>query len=114
VIDCPLPSIVKLPGEVFAIAGRLLPSVIVPLTLKFIVLGTVGAAFADVIAARRLPAPVSAVVLTVKGVARENPGIATNKSGSAIAATLKRRFLSAMDPSPRYVLPRWQISTSLN
>ena len=34
---CPLPSIVKLPGEVFAIAGRVLPSVIAPLTLKFMV-----------------------------------------------------------------------------
>src|ERR1700740_2297764 len=34
---CPIPSMVKLPGEVFATAGREPLSVIVPLTLKLIV-----------------------------------------------------------------------------
>jgi hypothetical protein len=37
VMVCPVPSIVKLPDEVFATAGRVLPSVIVPLTLKLMV-----------------------------------------------------------------------------
>lgn len=65
-IACPLPSIVKLPfGELFAIAGRALPNVIVPLTLKLMVVATVGEPFAVVIAARRLPAPVSLVLVTV-------------------------------------------------
>jgi len=62
---CPVPSIVRLPGEVFAIAGRALASVTVPLTLKLMVVATVGEPFADVIAARRLPVPVSVVLVTV-------------------------------------------------
>jgi len=40
------------------------------------------------------------VLLTVKVAARAIPDITRNKSGSAIAATLKRRFLSAMDTLP--------------
>src|SRR5260221_2036145 len=35
---CPIPSIVSEPGELFAMAGSVLLSVIVPLTLKLIVL----------------------------------------------------------------------------
>ena len=41
------------------------PNVIVPLTLKLMVVATVGEPFAVVIAARRLPAPVSLVLVTV-------------------------------------------------
>ena len=64
VMPCPVASIVKLPGEVFAIAGSVLPSVISPLTLKLIVSCPVPAAqvllasevllLALLIAARRL------------------------------------------------------------
>ena len=39
---------------------------IVPLTLKLIVLANVGTALADAIAARRLPVPLSLVLVTVK------------------------------------------------
>ncbi len=64
VMACPLPSIVKLPGEVFAIGGSVLLNVIVPLTLKLIVSLPVPAAhpftavsvLAAVIASRRAQA----------------------------------------------------------
>lgn len=64
VTACPVPSIVKLPGEVFAIDGSVLLSMIVPLTLKLILSVPVPAAhvllvsevllFALLIAARKL------------------------------------------------------------
>ncbi len=75
---CPVASIVKLPGEGFAIAGSVLLSVIPPLTLKLMVSCPVPAAqvllasevllLALLIAARRLHSvgvPGSSVVLTV-------------------------------------------------
>lgn len=75
---CPVASIVKLPGEVLAIAGRVLLSAIVPLTLKLIVSWPVPAAqvllasevllLALLIAARRLHSeevPGSSRVLTI-------------------------------------------------
>src|SRR5277367_4730532 len=66
------------------------------------------AVFALVIASRRLPSPAiglagSVVLVTVKVAARANPDIARNKSGSAIAATLNRRFRSAIGPLPRHI-----------
>jgi hypothetical protein len=77
-IACPVASIVKLPGEVFVIAGSALLSVISPLTLKLIVSWPVPAAqvllasepllLALFIAERRLHSvelPGSSVVLTV-------------------------------------------------
>src|SRR5277367_3083480 len=77
-MPCPVASIVKLPGEVLAIAGSVLASVISPLTLKLIVSWPVPAAqvllasevllLALLIAARRLHSlgvPGSSVVLTV-------------------------------------------------
>ena len=63
-------------------------------------LATVGVKFADVIAARRLPAPVSAIVLTVKVAARATRPIATNKNVSANTPSAKRRFRSAIGPPP--------------
>src|SRR5271163_430298 len=77
-MPCPVASIVKLPGEVLAIAGSVLASVISPLTLKLIVSCPVPAAqvllasevllLALLIAARRLHSegfPGSSVVLTM-------------------------------------------------
>src|ERR1700722_13514600 len=77
-IACPVASIVKLPGEAFAIAGSVLLSAISPVALKLIVSWPVPAAqvllaseillFALFIAARRLHSvefPGSSIVLTV-------------------------------------------------
>jgi hypothetical protein len=54
----------------------------------------------------------SSVVSTIIVAARANPDIARNKSGSVTAASLKRRFGSAMEPLPAAVRQRWQILTS--
>ena len=51
------------------------------------------------ISPRRLPAPVSLVLVTVSVAARANPDIARNKAGTTISATTKLRIRSAMDPS---------------
>jgi hypothetical protein len=96
-MDSPLPSIVKLPGEVFTIAGSALSSVIVPLTVKLIVLGTVGAAFALLIASRKLPVPLSRMLVTVKVPARAIPGIASNKNDNSA----KHHFRFAIELPPR-------------
>ena len=90
---CPVASIVKLPGEVFAIAGSVLLSVISPLTLKLIVSWPVPAAqvllasevllLALLIAARRLHSVGSPrVVSRVDGyriAARVQSGLAQEK-----------------------------------
>ena len=106
VMDCPLPSMVKL----IAMAGRALPSVIVPLTLKLMV----SPGKAARISSRRLPAPVSLVLVTVSVAARANPDIARNKAGTTISATTKLRIRSALDPSTQRLWLRRQISTSFN
>jgi len=73
--------------------------VIVPLTLKLMVVATVGEPFAVVIAARRLPAPVSLVLVTVIA-ALAIPGITSNRKASAVAANAKRRSNLPSGPLP--------------
>src|ERR1700685_488172 len=97
----------------------------VPVTLKVIVLDplpatqvlTVPPALAAATASVRLhgPGTVSlppSSVLTRMVLARANPAIARNKTGSATAASVKRRFRTAMDPSPATPRPHWQIFSS--
>jgi hypothetical protein len=73
--------------------------VIVPLTLKLMVVATVGEPFAVVIAARRLPAPVSLVLVTVIA-ALASAGITSNRKASAVAANAKRRVKLAIGSLP--------------
>src|ERR1039457_2446662 len=130
---CSVPSIVKLPGKAFAIAGSVLPIVIVPLTMKLMVSVPVPAAhpftatrvLAAVIASRRAQTPAepgSAVVLTIigpdasgaLGPNRTTPATAISPRTAAIS---KRTFAAlklatAMDFSPKAVLPREELLAS--
>src|SRR5208337_1524582 len=118
-ISCTEPSpLIVIPGEVVGpsmvrfpvIAGNVDRSVIVPVTLNSMVLAPL-AAFASVIAWRRLPAPLSPVMLTDRFAARANPDITTNINGSAIPPSARRRFRSATDHSPQRNWPRRQFFT---
>src|SRR5208283_1092463 len=127
-ISCTVPPpLIVMPGEpvgpmmarlVSVIEGKVLPSVMVPVSplakmiLSLFPLPAVQFVepevfwpLALVIAWRRLQvprAPVgSARVVTVIVAARDNLDIARNKSGNAVAASVKRRFKPGIDPSPR-------------
>ena len=122
-IICTLPPpLIVMPGEpvgpvmvrlLSVIIGRVLPSAMVPVrpganTMLSVPLPAAHPLvavmlLAAVIASRRtqIPvAPVSLRLVTVMVLARPIPDIASNKSGSAIAANLLRRFKPAMDPLP--------------
>jgi len=94
----------------FAIAGRLVSSVIVPLTVKLMVVATVGEPFANVIAARRLPGPVSLVLVTVIA-ALATADITSKRKDSALAANAKRRIKLAIESPPP---PNWAVAANFS